>query len=82
LNLNIILKKFHRKFGFFFKITSTFASDSLIVFIVNFDNKHIREVSVKLNGIQALFILSIRILIKSIECVDKRLNPLKKKRFE
>jgi hypothetical protein len=71
------LKKFHQKFVLFI-ITSTFASDSLIVFIVNFDTKHIREVFVKLNGIQALFILSIRILIKSIECVDKRFIPLKK----
>lgn len=53
-----------------FSFTSTLASDD-----IDFDNKHIRDVLVKLNGVQELFLLSIRILIKSIECVDKRLIP-------
>jgi hypothetical protein len=84
LNLFLFESKEEKKNFFFLKIlfhTSIFASECLILFNMNFGNKHIREVLVKLNGIQALFILSIRILIKSIECVDRRFIPFRKKKF-
>lgn len=61
-------------------ITSTsISSEILRLFNADFDNKQSRLVSVKLNGRQALFSLSIRTLIKSIVCDDERFFPLKTK---
>ena len=62
--------------------TSTCASESSRSLKADFDSKHIRVVFVRLNGIQALSIRSIFMLIKLIECDERRLVPFKSKTIQ